>query len=300
MVKRTHPVLCGGTFLSLVLESRKPSASRRQRTQGQTDAFLESDVFASLIKIVWPDYPIPAGETFKTYTTNYKQCKDYTPRDLQFDDPIIQSAFEERLKTDRPKIVNSMVDIIDRYIDMGTKTNSGELPVKRLLELIRDDDSISVSESFSVCSDGTTVTRKELPNITTIHFPSFLLSVWHYIIKKQIDNSLGVDTIAAWHSGKNNRNSFSDGSTIEHRILVSCEHIEVPDATIETDNESNETADDLFDEPVYSQDDPFAKQQEPRLTTNQIIVNQNVIQNGGLNIGFVGTLVNGKGGKNER
>ena len=71
MVERTHPVLCGGTFLSLVLESRKPSASRRQRTQGQTDAFLESDVFASLIK---KEEVLTYPSLFMGRSFDYRKC----------------------------------------------------------------------------------------------------------------------------------------------------------------------------------------------------------------------------------
>ena len=84
MTNAAFPVLCGGTFLTLILQSRKPTASRRQRIKGVTDIFREPDVLFELVRLVQPDYIRPAGDTFNTYTTNYKKCADYTPDDLKF------------------------------------------------------------------------------------------------------------------------------------------------------------------------------------------------------------------------
>lgn len=67
MVQPSAYVLCGGTFLTLLLESRKPSATRRKRVTGETDAFKEEDVLLALLKIVQPDYIKPTGGSFAVH-----------------------------------------------------------------------------------------------------------------------------------------------------------------------------------------------------------------------------------------
>ena len=86
MNNSAYPILCGGTFLTQILLSRKPTVARRQRTKGQTDIFREPDVLFDLVQIVNPDYKRPAGDTFRTYTTNYKKCAKTTPEDLKFEE----------------------------------------------------------------------------------------------------------------------------------------------------------------------------------------------------------------------
>jgi hypothetical protein len=61
-----------------------------------SDAFHEQDVLLGLVQIVQPDYLKPAGNTFKTYTTNFKKCAENTPQDLQFTDEAVVSAFLSR------------------------------------------------------------------------------------------------------------------------------------------------------------------------------------------------------------
>jgi hypothetical protein len=72
VTKNANQVLCGGTFLTQILLCRKPTTSRRQRTQGISYTFGEPDVLFGLIRLVQPDYIRPAGDTFRTYTSKYK------------------------------------------------------------------------------------------------------------------------------------------------------------------------------------------------------------------------------------
>jgi hypothetical protein len=193
-----HPVLCGGTFLTLILQSRKPTASRRERTQGATDIFREPDVLFELIKIVQPDYIRPAGNTFRTYTTNYKRCTEHTPNDLKFENESVISAFLARLETDYAGELTKMAAFINHYIDVGTTAQNDVLLVKRLFELIRDDESIPAMTQFAVCKDGTLVDKRELVCMTEVYLPAFLLSVWKFIVTERKDNSIGSGTISTW------------------------------------------------------------------------------------------------------
>ena len=42
--------LCGGTFFTQLLRSRKPTVTQRQRTQGETDVFHNEDVLFALLQ----------------------------------------------------------------------------------------------------------------------------------------------------------------------------------------------------------------------------------------------------------
>ena len=197
VINTTYPVLCGGTFLTQILQSRKPTASRRQRTHGATDSFREPDVLFGLVKLVQPDYIRPAGDTFRTYTTNYKKCAEYTPDDLKFVNESVMSAFLARLATDYATELNKATAFVNQFIDISTTTQNHVLLVKRLIELIRDDTSIPVTTQFAVSKDGSLIEKSGLIAVTEVYLPAFLLSVWKFIVTERKDNSIGAETISA-------------------------------------------------------------------------------------------------------
>ena len=231
MANNDHPVLCGGTFLALILQSRKPTATRRQRTKGVSDTFREPDVLLGLVRIVQPDYIKPAGNTFGTYTTNYKKCAIYTPDDLKFDDEAVVSSFLSRVRAHTQDEINRMAAFADQFIDIGSVAGKDILLVKRLIELIRDDSSIPESHLFQIGRSASAVTKKEMPRVTAVCLPAFLLSVWSFIVTERKDNSLGAGTIAAWFPERKDRYAGPDGSTVPQKIhldsgIVSSKEIE--------------------------------------------------------------------------
>ena len=229
MTNTEFPVLCGGTFLTLILQSRKPTASRRQRTQGITDIFREPDVLFELVKLVQPDYIRPAGDTFKTYTTNYKKCSDYTPDDLKFENKMVVAAFLARLATDFATELNKATEFANQFIDISSTTQNHVLLVKRLIELILDDKSIPVTAQFAVCKDGSLVNKSELAAVTEVYLPAFLLSVWKFIVTERKDNSIGANTISAWqHPMVQNRYAGIGGSMISQELHVTCDEYIAP------------------------------------------------------------------------
>ena len=226
MTEVGHPVLCGGTFLTQILLSRKQTATRRQRTQGVTDIFREPDVLCELVKIVQPDYIRPAGATFKTYTTNYKKCANYTPDDLKFENESVMLAFLVRLETEYASELNKATAFTNQFIDISATTQNHVLLVKRLIELIRDDTSIPDTIQFAVRKDGSLVSKSELVDVTEVYLPAFLLSVWKFIVTERKDNSIGAETISAWqHSTNPNHNAGIDGSTILQDLKVTCDEV---------------------------------------------------------------------------
>lgn len=224
MTNAAFPVLCGGTFLTLILQSRKPTASRRQRIKGVTDIFREPDVLFELVRLVQPDYIRPAGDTFNTYTTNYKKCADYTPDDLKFENEMVEKAFLERLTTNYTTELTKATAFANQFIDISTTTQNHVLLVKRLIELIRDDTSIPVTAQFAVCKDGSLVDKNGLIAVTEVYLPAFLLSVWKFIVTKRKDNSIGAETISSWqHPMVQGRYVGLGGSSISQELQVECD-----------------------------------------------------------------------------
>jgi hypothetical protein len=223
----TQSVLCGGTFLAQILQSRRPTATRRQRTRGVSDAFHEQDVLLGLVQLVQPDYIKPAGDTFKTYTTYFKRCGDNTPLELQFENEAVVSAFLTRMATDYPAELNKATGFVRRFIDVGTTAQNDVLLVKRLIELIRDDSSIPDTALFVVAEDRIALSKTDLVNITKVNLPAFILDVWKYIVTEKKNNGDGMATISAWFPSRTDRYEGIDGATIAQDIDVECsEYIE--------------------------------------------------------------------------
>ena len=142
MTNNEVPRLCGGTFFTQLLLSRKPTVSQRQRTQRMTDVFHNEDVLFGLLQIVNPDAIKPTGNSFETYTTNYKKCDGSIGDDLQFDNPSVLSAFTARMKNEYTTVVEEATAFCVNYIDIRKTPRNHEKLVKRLIELIRDDATI--------------------------------------------------------------------------------------------------------------------------------------------------------------
>ena len=241
MTKSVHPVLCGGTFFSLIVMSRKPTVSRRQRIKGKSDAFSESDMLLGLLRIIQPDYIRPAGDTFKTYSTNYKKCAEYTPDDLKFDNMTVISAFSKRLNSDYNAVLSAMTVYVNNFIGLGTTAKEDVMLVKRLIELILSDKSIPPTCKFAINKNGSAVAKSELADVTEVYLPAFLLSVWNFIVtdKKRKDNHIGVTTITSWAArGQSKR---PDGSSIAQDIKVKCERVYTADSANAEDENNCES-----------------------------------------------------------
>lgn len=201
MTNTAHPILCGGTFFIQILESKRTTATRRQRTQSVFDAFHEQDVLLGLVKIVQPDYLKPAGDTFKTYTTYFKRCAENTPQDLQFADEAVVSAFLSRLESNYDSVLNDMTGFVNNFIEVGTTSQKDKKLARRLIEMIVNDagtPAIPDDYQFKISRDGSSVVKSELATVPNIYLPAFLLSIWKFIVMERKNNSMGATTVAAW------------------------------------------------------------------------------------------------------
>ena len=201
MTNTAHPILCGGTLLIQILESKRTTATRRQRTQSVSDAFHEQDVLLGLVQIVQPDYLKPAGDTFKTYTTFFIRCAENTPQDLQFADGAVVSAFLSRLESDYAGVLIDMTGFVNNFIEVGTTRQKDIKLARRLIEMIVSDagtPAIPDDYRFVISKDGSSVVKSDLATVSDIYLPAFLLSIWKFIVTERKDNCVGAATVSAW------------------------------------------------------------------------------------------------------
>jgi hypothetical protein len=182
MTKNDVPRLCGGTFFTQLLLSRKPTASKRLRTQGVTDIFHNEDVLFALLQIVQPDSIKPTGNSFETYTTNFKKCDGSIGEDLKFKNENVISSFKNDLAENYPAKLQKMTSFCVDYIDIRETTREHEKLVKRLIELIHDDSSIDDNEMFRLGNNALSVNKRGLPKTTEINLADFLLSILSFIV----------------------------------------------------------------------------------------------------------------------
>ena len=270
MTKNDIPRLCGGTFFTQILRSRKNTVSQRQRTQGKTDVFHNEDVLFALLQIVQPDAIKPTGNSFETYTTNYKKCDGSIGEDLKFENANVLAAFKNRLSDNYSEVLRNVAVFCEEYIDLRETTKENVLLVKRLIELIRDDASITPSQLFAIDRDGTSVSKSELSAISEIYLPAFILSIWEFIVTERKDNSVGKPTIETWHSVPNVRGRYNgiDGSSITQEIVVTFDY---PDIVSEKENTCDENS-------TIEDDEPFIYEETAETNstaTNQVIINGN-------------------------
>ena len=263
MPNNNTSALCGGTFLSLILESRKPTKTKREHVKGQTDSFRDSDVFESLIHIAHPDELIPA--TCATDTTDYRYCKRNLTSYLLFGDKkeALVNAFNSRVKSSQqyPAVLDDMARFVLNFIAYKSSTQDDVLLVKRLIELISNDKSIDDDDFFVIDKNGEKKNKTDLKSVTKVCLPAFLLSVWQFILTKRSDVLVGVKTIAVWYelenkepNAKPKHKNMIDGSSIKQGITVTCY---TPDETGEKKTET--PSDSECENNEEEQEDDFNK-----------------------------------------
>lgn len=199
MPDQRKPYLCGGVFLTQLMQARKPRAGVREHYAGDSDGLSDPETMLAFIKMMSPDFTAPAGQTFKENTSSYKNCRKNSGTYLPFAaDSAEVRAFDECVRYEYTKALTRMVSFTDDFIEVGTKTKKDEYLVQELVEIIRDDEDIPATAVFYINEDGSPSTKTQLLAATAICFQSFLVGVWHYILMKRPDNIPGRSTIQSW------------------------------------------------------------------------------------------------------
>lgn len=187
--------LCGGTFLVLLFEARGQRRASRMSEGRPGDGKSNPEVMARLVRSVNPDFQMPSGRSFNTFTSDYKLCRTSdTPAAGLTDEEIVQ-RFDHQVKTKYYEHLGFFYGLLENTINWEVK---GPRLVASLIDLIEEDSTIPSDALFYVRPYGQPVKKSELKKIECICIPSFVFGVWHYIITKIRDNTVGADTISSF------------------------------------------------------------------------------------------------------
>lgn len=228
MQENINPVLCFGTFFTLLLREGVDNLSTKGYESGwqsgPKNSLTEVTAFRDLNRIITPSFS-PANEgTFAGQASKFKSCVAKSAKNL----PIVNASdvmtFLVRFEVDYMTIYKSMASFVDTYIH--TDFSKRERLIKSLLELIRDDKDIMPDAKFYVNGNNEILSKKELLCERTFSFVAFLIGVLRYIIEnKRDDNMKGKDTYSKWcPPAKQALRVYSEyinvGATIHEKIVL--------------------------------------------------------------------------------
>ena len=198
MTNIEYPRLCGGTFMTLVIQALLQRKKAREHYKGESDKLNDPDVLVGLITVINPDYEDPGKAVLKTKANDYKSCKLSKGQYLPFGDKLAIEVFDQRVQTDYLAARNDMCIFVDSFIETGTKLQKDVRLVKALIDLIEQDEGIDDSVEFMVGENGDAVRKDQLRNLKRICLPSFLLGIWHFIVINRKNNKVGQLTYDTW------------------------------------------------------------------------------------------------------
>lgn len=239
MTNIEYPRLCGGTFMTLVIQALLQRKKAREHYKGESDKLNDPDVLVGLITVINPDYEDPGKAVLKTKANDYKSCKLSKGQYLPFGDKLAIEVFDQRVRDNYLAARNGMCIFVDSFIETGTKLQKDVRLVKALIDLIEQDESIDDSVEFMVGENGDAVRKDQLRNLKRVCLPSFLLGIWHFIVINRKNNKVGQLTYDTWcpENGGGTREyegTMGDGISIEFDVYT----LEPEDETEDTEQEA--------------------------------------------------------------
>lgn len=198
VMNNEHPRLCGGTFMTLVLQALRQRKKAREHYKGESDKLNDPDVLVGLITVINPDYKDPGKAVLKTKANDYKSCKLSKGQYLPFGEKLTIDVFDQRVRNDFLVARHDMCIFVHSFIETGTKLQKDIRLVKALIDLIKQDESIDDSTEFLIGENGGAIRKDRLLNLKRVCLPSFLLGVWHFIVINRKNNKVGQLTYDTW------------------------------------------------------------------------------------------------------
>lgn len=191
MTNSVTPILCGGTFLTLVLKAK---AEWILDGNGNKITLTEYEVFRRLISVYHlSDFRKNTGN-LPSYTSKYKKCHEtyhlYTETNIE----ELMDQFDMDAQSSDSQALRMMKEFVDECIRKGSEENL----VSSLLDVIEQDSSILDNSVFYISADGTPTTKEELSSKTSFVLAPFLLGVWHFILKQRANSKRFEDAYPQW------------------------------------------------------------------------------------------------------
>ena len=284
-----HPRLCGGTFMTLVLQALRQRKKAREHYKGESDKLNDPDVLVGLITVINPDYKDPGKAVLKTKANDYKSCKLSKGQYLPFGEKLTIDVFDQRVRNDFLVARHDMCIFVHSFIETGTKLQKDIRLLKALIDLIKQDESIDDSTEFLIGENGGAIRKDRLLNLKRVCLPSFLLGVWHFIVINRKNNKVGQLTYDTW-CPENGGGTREYKGTMGENISI-----ELDVYTLEPEDETEnmeQDADVVEDRPEWNDQDNHNNQWETSgtgLNLQQINNPFTFIQNGDNNtqIGYI-------------
>lgn len=231
--------LCGGTLFALLTNEKR----NKRKAIGNLKGFSEDALMLDLVKIYNPNTFFDlSSDTFKKDTNKYKCCIVNDSNSFNFTNQELINTFDKEFKINYSQKINQMNELMNHFFEIENEPIINKL-VRSILELIKNDSSISNKAKFYITPDGKPTTKVSMLIEDTFNLTSFILGVFHFVIVNKINNELGKETYDAWHSvpGNNQQHTFISNIGSEYKeikVIVDIENIE--DEPVETINEENE------------------------------------------------------------
>ena len=194
------PRLCGGTFLTQILRTKKPpTKTKAEGLQGAKDSVNNQRVLETLIQFFDPKFFSTYDKTFKGDVSAYLSCKKIEGTNLPFTKKYYGDKvpkFDTLIKSNYNEPLRLMENFVETYINTGEGNNIQSV-VCALLQTIIDDVSINDDQLFLMGAMGL-LTKESLKNETNIILECFLLGIWHFIITNRENNTIGRNTYLEW------------------------------------------------------------------------------------------------------
>ena len=238
MVANEYPVLCGGTFFSLLLRARGQRTSKRNNVEGKTDGLSQTDLLIELAKIIKPTFSPPEKlSTLKKNVGGYRRCEDNGGSyfAVVFETATARAAFDNRIKAQYSSVLSDMSVLTARFIG----EDYTEWLVKALMEVIETDKAFDTA-TFYV--EKAYMTKCAFMNTNDVYLPSFLLAIWHYIVMNITNNTNGQATFLAWHKKKGEANSewiWNNDATVGNSISKKINILPFVDFGVNQENMEN-------------------------------------------------------------
>ena len=184
-----HPRLCGGTFLTLLLQVKKINKETAKH-------YPNSFIWKGLAQIFDNAYANSFnGKSASTTTSKYKSCESSNSGYLCLDDELNLKNLNEKVENEYGVCLEKMQKYISSHLIVDEKH---PWLVHALLELIGNDDTINREEEFYAQKDGSAITKEGLMNCDEISVPALLIGIWHFIMNQRRDNTVGRQTFLSW------------------------------------------------------------------------------------------------------
>ena len=250
VANREYPRLCGGTFMTLVIQALLQRKKAREHYRGESDKLNDPDVLVGLITVINPDYVDPGKAVLKTKANDYKSCKLSKGQYLPFGNKLEIDVFDKRVHEDYLTARNDMSVFVDNFIETGTKLQKDVRLVKAIIDLIEKDDSIDDDVEFLIKEDGGAVRKDHFCELDMVCLPAFLLGIWHFIVVNRKNNKVGELTYNTWcpeNGGGTREYEGHMGESIKRKIDVYTieliEEVDAKDGDPEVVDEPEEKAD---------------------------------------------------------